>query len=289
MFVMDTFAKGLGDDALASAIFARVKVELAALRKNEYLPIDIDLAVTMNTVFDTLPELQAVREQIHKEMPGFDISQLDKLEDYALGLSYAEARYRAANLRPDELQALTNESVNLREQLLLEARGQVHRGLVGESQLAPLKGELGYDSLARDLMALTNLLQEAWPKIQGKTPIAENDLAQASCLATQLFRVARLREQGPSCVAEAADLRLRVFTMLLRTYDDIRRAVKYVRARFGDADCIIPSLRAERAQRRIVEAEKRVVVSGVGTGVDTASSLSLNPRSPRNVPVPVPM
>lgn len=247
---MESKIQGVGDESLAVTVFERVKPELLALRSEELFQVNLDISAGVATVLGVLPELRGLREQIAKELPTFDVAQFDKLEDYALALSFAQANYLAATAPPDDLEAVTVESGRVREMLLAEARALVHRGLVSSAQLDQLKGAKGYKNVATDLMVLTNVMQSVWPEIQGKTPTTQQDLETASRLATRLLRVVGLREQGPARVAEATDLRMRAYTKLLTCYEDARRAVAYLRASTGDADAIAPALHQGRPRRR---------------------------------------
>jgi hypothetical protein len=138
------------------------------------------------------------------------------------------------------LHALSAESLKVRERLLAEVKALVQHGIVGEAQLGQLKGANGYKNVATDLMVLTNVIQSVWPQIQGKILTTSQDLEAALRVATRLLRVVGLREQGPAQVAQATDERLRAYTLLMLAYDDVRRAVGYLRAQQGDADDIAP-------------------------------------------------
>src|SRR3954465_13047926 len=109
---------GVGGEALAKAVFERVKGDLAALKPDELLAVSLDLSQAVATVLGVLPELKAMREQIVKELPTFDIAQFDKLEDYALALSFTNASFLSATQPPDDLPALSNEASKVREMLL---------------------------------------------------------------------------------------------------------------------------------------------------------------------------
>jgi hypothetical protein len=108
--------------------------------------------------------------------------------------------------------------------------------------LAELKGVNGYKNVAQDLQVLATMMQAAWPKIQGKSPTQAEHLPLALRTSARLFRVVGLREQGPAQIEEAADRRLRAFTVTLRVYEDVRRGISYLRARQGDGETIAPSL-----------------------------------------------
>jgi hypothetical protein len=63
------------------------------------------------------------------------------------------------------------------------------------------------------------------------------------------------RDQGPAVVAEATDQRLRAFTLMLRTYEEARAAIGYLRRREEDAESIAPTLYPGKGKRRSSEPE----------------------------------
>jgi hypothetical protein len=252
-FVMVATVNELDEEALADQVLERVKADLAALHKDQFLTIDLDIPATVAAVLGVVPDVHSLREQIVKELPSFDIAQFDKLEDYALALSYAHARYLCVTQSPEDLELLSAQASELREKLVAEAKALVDAGLLSGAPLAELPGGSGYKNTATDLRVLTSLLQAAWARIEDETSMTAASLEEASRLATRLLRVAAARGKGPSRVAEAIELRLRAYTALLRAYDDARRAVTYLRSEFGDADMISPSLRPPRPRRRTTD------------------------------------
>jgi len=247
---MATTVPGVGDEALADAVFEKVKPDIMKLEQSELQQVNLDISGAIATVLGVLPELRALREQIVKELPTFDVQRFDKLEDYALALSSVQAKYLAATQPPDDLADISERAGRARERLLAEANALVAHGVVSGGQLAQLKGANGYKNVATDVMVLCGIMRSAWGQIQGKTLTTAEDLDEASRVATRLLRIVGLREQGPAQVAEVTDWRVRAFTLLLQTYDDARRAVTYLRAAEGDTDDIIPALHPGRPRRR---------------------------------------
>jgi hypothetical protein len=86
--------------------------------------------------------------------------------------------------------------------------------------------------------------------VQSRSGVQDAELEPADKLAQRIVRVVGLREQCPAMVAAATDLRLRAFTLLFRTYDNVRRAVTFQRWSGGEADKIAPSLYAGRSNGR---------------------------------------
>src|SRR5262249_28985806 len=159
--------------------------ELLALRTEDLLPVSLDISAAVATVLGVVPEVKALREQVVKELPAFDMERFDKLEDYALALSYTHARFLSASEKPNDLDPVAAEASKQREKLLAEAKALIHHGVLSEAQLSQLKGANGYKNVATDVMVLANLLQTVLPQIEGKTLTTQEDLERASRVGTR--------------------------------------------------------------------------------------------------------
>lgn len=193
--------------------------------------------------------MKALRQRM-AELPGFDIAQFDKLEDHALGLMYVQARYIMATQPPSDLAELIEEAERLRTWLLADARALAVRGYLDGRKLDALKGGGSSKGVAQDLLALAAELEAIFPTIQGKSTTTAEELKTATQTATRLTRLVGERDQSPALVAELAQERLRGFTQLLRTYDDARAALAFLRRVEGDADEIAPNLYTANTKRR---------------------------------------
>lgn len=249
---METIAN-FGNEKLASEALARVKPQLATLSPEQLLQVNLDVQTAAATVLGSLPEIRAFRARIVKELPAFDVAAFDSLEDYVLALSAAQATFQTATAPSDDLEPLAAEGVRLREMLLAEARALALRGLVDKHKLDNLKGATSRMNIAQDLQALSTVLLDSWAKIQGKTPTTQEDLLTASRIGTRLTRLVGTRDQGPAVAAEATEQRLRAFTLMLRTYEEARAAIGYLRRREEDAESIAPSLYPGKGKRRASE------------------------------------
>lgn len=254
----------LNNEAIVSEAEERVKADLAALDEKDLIQVNLELKLAVSTTLGLLGEVRALRPQIVKELPTFDIASFDKLEDYALALQSANTDYLTATKGPDDLKVLVAEGMRLRARLETDAKALGNYGLVDVGQLANMSGSTGHRELAQDLEILSRVLKNNWSNIQGKTALSLADFQIASRISTRLMRIVGLKEQGPAIVAAAADHRTRAFTKFLNTYEDARRAVGYLRARQGDADDIIPSLYPGRPRRRATDA------TDTSSGTDTA-------------------
>jgi hypothetical protein len=201
------------------------------------------------TVIALLPNLKALRPQL-AELPAFDLARFDKLGQYALAFIHAHALHRATGTTKSPLAALAAELVPIRDQLLLSAKVLVAHGLLHPSQLRGLKKTKGYLALADNVLVLVCLFRQNWPTIENKTPVTPAELLDAGKRADVLLRLYAERKHGASRIGDAAKTRDKAFTLLIRAYDDARRAVEYLRRNEGDARSIAPSLYKGRGKRK---------------------------------------
>src|SRR6187551_3749161 len=104
---MESIGTLANDEKLAAEAMARIASEAAALSVDELIQVNLDLQQATSTILGVIPEVTALRAQIVKELPAFDITQLDKLEDYTLALRFAHAAYQTATKPPDDLVQLS--------------------------------------------------------------------------------------------------------------------------------------------------------------------------------------
>jgi hypothetical protein len=186
------------------------------------------------------------------------------------------------------LQTLNDTATKQREVLFSETTTLAKRGLIDGQRLKDLKGPVGYRNVAFDLLALVAIFRETWNALTGKTGISMEELEKAEVMADELLGAVAERELG-QVVADAADNRQRAFTLFVNAYDQVRRAVLFLRHDEDDADTIIPSLYAGRSNRRRIEpteepkppevtapttqttAPAQSAVNGVGVGLPGSS------------------
>jgi hypothetical protein len=234
--------------------YIRVKAALDALQPDELVQINLDVPTAVATILGVLPKLHALEPEIEKHLPTFDLARYRSLEDVAFALSFANTNYLTALQPPDALSALADEATKTRGVLLADAETLVAHGIIDGNQFAELQGAKGFKNVAQDLQSLSRVLKESWDEIQGKLPLTLDDLTRANQLAAHLLRTIGLREQGAAGVEAATDVRMRAFTLFLRTYGDAQRAVAYLRADQGDAENIAPSLYTGRGRRKAPDA-----------------------------------
>jgi hypothetical protein len=235
--------------------YQRLLAEIEAVPERDLIPITIDIAVAVTTVLGSLPEIRAMRDEIEATLPGFDLRKFDLLEDYALALTHAQAVQRAAFTPRPAIVAAAEELTTTRDHLLADAWSLANHGYINPERLKECKRAIGYRPVAYDVLTLATVLKEDWSAVEGKTPITLADLSRAEVKAEELLEAVGLKDQSPVMMSEAVRLRQKAFTLFMNVYDDIRRAIVYLRGKQDDADKIAPSLYAGRAPRRKAEEE----------------------------------
>jgi hypothetical protein len=190
------------------------------------------------------------------------LATFDRLRDYALALGLAHARYRGAKGPSDAVARLAEELSTLRGVLHADATALARRNIIDGTPLAKLRGGNGYKNLAFEVVGLVGLLREHWERIERRTALVPAELDYAARRAQQLVTALGIREQAPDAAAPVILLRRQAFTLLLRAYDQTRRAVSYVRWNEGDAERLAPSLFSGRAGRRSPAPERAAVIHG---------------------------
>jgi hypothetical protein len=259
------------EERLFAESYQRMAPRMAALDPAELQAVNLDITSSVATALGALPEVRAIRPQIVDQLPRLDLTDIDELEDIAMALSYANTQYLTACAPPDDFQQLTDEGLELRDTLRGEAEQLARRGRINPQSLKELSGASGYKNLAKDLQILCSVLRENWPQIDGKCGTTLAELEQTERVSGRILRSVGLREQAPVAVSGVAENRQRAYTLFVRTYDDVRRAVSFLRWKEGDADLVAPSLWAGRGGRRKPDVIEPVA-SGSGAPATNASA-----------------
>ena len=237
------------NDANADEAYARVLPEAEALKAESLVTINLDVAAAIITamgVAEKLPGLQ----QDQQSSATLAAANAAKFPDYVLALFSAQSRYTLSTA-PEPLPELLTEAAHWRDILIADAKALVVRGLLSGDILNDLTGTHGYKNVAFDLAGLSSMFRGSWSSLQGNTALTLSQLQEADKVALKLAAALAHREQSPEQAAEATDIRQRMYTLFYNTYDELRRAVIYLRWHESDAASIIPSLYAGRGNSNI--------------------------------------
>ncbi len=170
-----------------------------------------------------------------------DISNLDNLELYAHAHMHAHGQYIAASKPAESVEDLVAQMVESRETLVADVTALVKRKHLDGRVLGQLKGVLGYDNLIGDLMLLSRVVRDNWDKLTGKTLVTQAELDVADELCARLLTTVALRDGGKKSLSERSEMRLRTYSLLYSAYEEVRRAVAYLRWYEQDTETLIPS------------------------------------------------
>ncbi|WP_437875408.1 hypothetical protein [Sorangium sp. So ce513] len=240
----------------AAAAFDRALPEIEALSPDRLISVNLDIPRVVSQVLGVLPGLRALRADIAEHLPTFDITRLDRLETYALAAWYAHLLSLSSGDVENAVKPLLAEAAPLRENLLGDAEALARRGLLDAATVADIRAGQGHIDIANDLVALSALFSASWSEIAGKTAATEEEVKRAGEVGPQLLAALGVREHGKGPgPTEAADKRARAFALLVHAYDQIRRAVAFLRWDEDDADEIAPSLYKGRTGRATSSTE----------------------------------
>jgi hypothetical protein len=258
--------------------FKRVEQEVRAAPETSLAPVNLDVPSTVTTVLGAWPEISALREQV-AGLKGFDVTQLDKLRDYALALGHAHGVYRGASGPPDGVAKLGEELSSIRDMLFADAIALAKRGVFDEGRIVKLRSGSSYKNLAFDVVGLVEVLRERWADIAGRTGVQSAELDHAAQLAQRLVTAVGVREQQPVATGAASLLRQQAFTLLLAAYDEVQRAISFLRWHEDDVESIAPSLWAGRGSRPAPQAPAAAPTSSIDTlpGVGTVTGSGAAP------------
>ncbi len=240
--------------AEASAAFHEVLPEIRALRPDEVRPVNVDVPRAVTIALGAAPRIAALRAEILAAVPRTKVESIDGLETYAFAAYYAHLVALPTPKTESEKKALLDEASPLRKDLLVAAEALAAKGLVDGALVAKIRSGTGRTDAAGDLIALASLFTSVWPRVEDKTAVTAEEVERAGSLGARLL-VALSRDALPSANEETpGELRARTFTLLVRHYDECRRAIGYVRYHEDDADAIAPSLFARGPRARKVVA-----------------------------------
>jgi hypothetical protein len=234
--------------AASKAALERRLAEIQAVEDDDVAHAKVDVHAAVSVVVGALPAIRALREAMGA-LPGLKAALVDGLEDYAWATSEANGRYEHALAPGEDLGPLLEEAMKMRETFRLDAVSLAHRGFIERERLTAFKGLTGFKNVAFDLMDWALVMRECWPKVQGKSGLTAEEIDAASKLGERLLAAASIKEQQPERIAEAARLRQQALTLLLDAYDEVRRALTFLRWQEEDADTIAPSLFFKNGRR----------------------------------------
>jgi hypothetical protein len=224
-----------------------------AVEDEDLSTINIDIGAAVQMALATVPRVEPLRDEM-APLP-LKHTLIGKLESYARAAGHAHGVYAVASAPPEELSALYDDAVKRRATLRSDVQNLVNHGLVPVDSLEGIHGETGYRNVGYDLIGLVAILRNAEARVRNRTATLPEERDKAEFVASQLLDVVARRDGNSTVPAGIALDRQRAFTLLLRAYDETRRAVTFLR--WGaEADKLAPSLYTSRTSRRRAAAQE---------------------------------
>ncbi len=131
-----------------------------------------------------------------------------------------------------------------------DAQALVQRGRLRSESLERLNRSTGYRSIAADVLTLTAVFRSNWDAIAGHTCVTLRELDEADAAVDDFIKALALRSETPTERLAADVVRQKAYTLFVNAYDQVRRAVIFVRRDERDGEEIAPSLFSARNRRK---------------------------------------
>jgi hypothetical protein len=227
--------------------FTRLRRRREALVEDELATPNLDIGYAVAVAQTAEPRVRALLPELTK-LYDFDEGIVDELHDAALATVYANAIFA-----PPEsgIASLVAEAKSVRKVLLDQATALAGLGLLEKDRVSAARRGRTRRALANSLLSLGGLILENWKDVERSVTVPRRTVEEAFDLGGRLNRALHPKSNEARTDSPVnGDARIRAYTLLARTYDQIRRAVVYVRWNEGDADDIAPSLYPVRGSRK---------------------------------------
>ncbi|HEU4410423.1 MAG TPA: hypothetical protein VFS43_34530 [Polyangiaceae bacterium] len=234
----------------ASLSYERVEDEVWALPDEEVGRVTAYVPDVVAITLGAQPNVEAHIDEIAL-LHDFDVDRLRKLPDYARALLHVYLLTIPSSELATRVQTLLAEATPLRERMLVAAEGLALLGFVDPERVSAIRRGTGHLDKANDLIALSQLFQAGGAELLAKTRLDPADVERAYDLGMQLVDALgkqRVGTDGRRQAREYEEATARLFRLVVRTYDQGRRALTYLRWGKGDVNVLMPSLFTRRSR-----------------------------------------
>src|SRR5688500_211752 len=214
----------------AERAFIRLAPDRDALEPHELIRPNVDVPRAVGVVLASLPSIAELLPEM-KRLPGFDRKAVDELRDAALAAEYASAVFPRPP-RDRSVTELATEARALHHRLLAQARALAEIEILDAAAVSMIGAARRDARVAGNLIALATMCRRSWDQIQGKTALGEDTVERAGAIGVELLEALGSRDVARPLdgdAARSADTRARALTLLVKRYDQVRRAVAYLR------------------------------------------------------------
>lgn len=232
------------EEALEAAIAQALVLPVAVLSAGELSEDGLEILEVVTVTLQATRRLAGSdgRTLSHSRLTPENLSAFERLIHALYG---SELRYLRTVMSREQRVEIVGRATSWLHLLSTEEDALVVQGwLASESSKRKPAGSSERSSVARQLARLTQRFRNAWPEIEAHTQLEPADIREAEHLA---FWTLGALEVGPRVgprvgKEEAYELRKQLYHLVVKRYEEIRRALHYVRMDSGDADKLAPPL-----------------------------------------------
>lgn len=213
-----------------------------AIPMEQVVPIHGSIEVVAHNVNRGAKAVLAEQPRVAMELPMSSLARVGMLGKLTLAAQYTAHRVRAFEDGRAERQQTLSATVKASHKLLFRGlQLMVDASLIPASEIANLDVKRGNAVIASACVACAALYKKYARVVAGKVPITVQQVRTATAEATELLGLVSPKgaKQNTEARDTEADLRNRMFTLVLQDYDPVHRAGVWL---FGDqAEMLVPS------------------------------------------------
>lgn len=250
------------DPSLGKAALEHFSAQMTALEPQEFRSSRIDveaaaLASLATYARATAPSLRA-RFQKQHEAGEFNITNLDDLEDLAFAVLFAQAEasvYRAADTGAKLPAALVERAIEMEERMQALCEYHFRDDPEIAIELDRLRPASGHRDLASDLNGYARIYELRRDTVAlDRKHYRESDVDDARSIAGSILQL--LSDNSTNKARAAQETLLRAWTLLDRSYDEVRTVGLHLLRHNQDKHRFFPSLFV--AAKNLPASKKRV-------------------------------
>lgn len=235
--------------------YERFVTKARALDASAVIPMRADPTTAHHNVNLAVPEVLAQEAAYKGELPKANWKQFKELPAIALAVVFAANRVDRNTGSTGEIAAMLSKARELREVLLTSAVALAAAGIIPARDVERIQEGKGFFDIAGDCSDLSALFRKHNAALKGKTHVTAAQIKEAGEVGAALLKVlrpasAKRSRKAPVEVANAADIRDRLWTLLVLGYRELRRVGMWIW--MDEVDAHVPPLgsRASSGSRK---------------------------------------
>jgi hypothetical protein len=212
----------------SEADFVHFLAEATALSAGDVIPLRADVSLARVNVTLALASLLA-REAEAKKLPGIHLASLKQLPRKVQATIFATTQ--VGDAASGEITEKLARAGVLRKKMFRAADALVDEKLFPADKVKELHAGSGKIDVASDCVGLAALFTKHAKQAKGKTTVSAADVKEAAALGSELLKVLKpstAKKTRSEDARKAADVRDRMWTLVVRGYADVWRACAFL-------------------------------------------------------------